>query len=81
MSSFKNRALELLNLKNFVSIDEVQKSLDSEVIRVAEELKKINKRIDSIHNRIDMKEEELKDLEIAKQVKLDEIHELFYKEI
>jgi len=81
MSSFKDKALELLNLKNFVSIDEVQKSLDQEVIRIANELKKLNKRIDNIHARIDQKEEEIKDLEMAKQVKLDELNELFYKEL
>lgn len=81
MSTFKDRALELLNLKNFVSIDEVQQTLDGEIIRIADELKKLNKRIDSIHVRIDKKEDEIKELEMQKQVKLDELHDLFYKEL
>jgi septal ring factor EnvC (AmiA/AmiB activator) len=81
MSSFKDKALELLNLKNFASIDSLQMSLDEEIIRIADELKKLNKRIDNIHVRIDKKEEQLRELEMQKQIKLDEIHELFYKEI
>lgn len=79
--SFTERAMELLNLKNFVSIDEVKKSLDLEVIKLADELKSLNKKIDKLHNRIDEKEKEILDLEKQKEIKLDELHELFYKEL
>lgn len=81
MSTFKDRALELLNLKNFVSIDEVQQTLDGEIIRIADELKKLNKRIDGLYIRIDRSDKEIKELEMQKQVKLDELHDLFYKEL
>lgn len=79
--SFTEKAMELLNLKNFISIDEVKKSLDLEVINIANELKLLNKKIDKLHNRIDQKEKEILDLETEKQIKLDELHELFYKDI
>jgi len=81
MSGFVDMAMELLNIKNHVTIDELKESFDNKHLKILDDINRLNKSINNCHNRIDMQENEIDRLEELKQLKIDELEELFYKEI
>lgn len=81
MSKFVNMAMDILNIKNHITTDELKNEIDVKSVLTDNKISKLNESINNCHTRIDMYIDDMKKNEAVKQIRIDELKELFYKEL